>query len=667
MASEGQANINLLNILSRMWCPFRGGSLCIGLEKQSPSVWECLICKRISKSSEEERRRVGVRIFDPVLQEDCVVKVGESSWASPPLLATLETHYQSNTHRRCVEAFLLLGDQCDEVRYKVTFWLEPFIACLPNSEQRGEIQELARKYRNRGADSTVCFANALIMLQTHMKREIEESIQERFRVLIAKIEPAVFLNEDEAKILLKDSQSFEGDHLNLVVSLVQEYLPEFSRPAFTAPTAKSLAERHFSALAKRIMITTASSLQEENRIQSSLVAHIDEIIGCGAVPHLGEFVSDSCNRTLQREAVWAMSRITSGIPEHTKAIVQAGAIPVFVQLLSNSDDDIRELSVQALGSIAPTDYRNVLVEAGALQELVLQVPGYSKLSLLRSATWTLRALCKGKPRLCFEALRSALSVLAKLVLSSDEEVLIDSCSALADLPYGSDKTIQAVIESGICSRLVDLLLHPNQDVQSLVLTTLENVTAGSNQQTQVIVDANVLPCLWALLSSSNNSICSDACWVISNITGGNKDQIQAVFDNDIVQPLVQLLSHTESEIRKQAAWAVSNAAVGGSFEQIEFLAQQGSIGPLCDVLTLGDADVVTRVLQALKYMLKLGKEQSDVVSNQMAVRIREADGVKRIEEMRRHECSRVRKLATELISDYFLVPEKKKVSVKRRR
>jgi importin subunit alpha-6/7 len=647
-----------------MWCPFREGTLCLGLEKQSPSAWECLICKRISKSSEEERRRVGVFIFDPVLQDDCVVEVDESSGASPPFFTMFESHYQSNTHRRCVEAFLLL-DQCDEVRYKVTFWLEPFIACLACIERRGKIQELARKYRNRGSDSTVCFANALIMLQTHMKREIEASIYERFRVVMAKIEPAAFLNEDEAKILLSDRQSYEGDHLNLAVSLVLQYLPEFARPAFTAPTAKSIAERHFSAMAKRIMTTTDPSLREESEIQYSHLAQIDEIIGCGAVPHLGYFVNDTSNPKLQHEAVWALSRITPGIPDHVKAIVDAGAVPVFVQLLSSSDDNIREPAVQALGNIATTDYLSVALGAGALQGLVLQLPGYSKLSLLRSATWALNMFCG--QWLGLELVKSALVALAKLVLSSDEEVLIDSCTALADLPYGSDKTIQAVIESGICSRLVDLLLHHNQDVQSLVLTTLKNVTAGSNQQTQVIVDANGLPCLWALLASSDNTICSDACWVLSNITAGSKEQIQAGFDNDIVQPLVQLVSRTEFEIRKQAAWAVSNAAAGGSFEQIEFLAQQGSIGPLCDVLTLGDADVVTRVLQALKNILKLGKKQSDAVSSQMAVRIRDADGVKRIEELRQHECKRVRKLASELISDYFLVPEKKKTSVKRRR
>jgi hypothetical protein len=53
----------------------------------------------------------------------------------------------------------------------------------------------------------------------------------------------------------------------------------------------------------------------------------------------------------------------------------------------------------------------------------------------------------------------ALGVLTKLVYSLDDEVLIDACWAVSYLSDGTNDKIQAVIESGVCRRLVDLLMY----------------------------------------------------------------------------------------------------------------------------------------------------------------------------------------------------------------
>lgn len=53
----------------------------------------------------------------------------------------------------------------------------------------------------------------------------------------------------------------------------------------------------------------------------------------------------------------------------------------------------------------------------------------------------------------------ALPVLAKLIYSMDEEVLTDACWAISYLSDGANEKIQAVIESGVCRRLVELLMY----------------------------------------------------------------------------------------------------------------------------------------------------------------------------------------------------------------
>lgn len=314
----------------------------------------------------------------------------------------------------------------------------------------------------------------------------------------------------------------------------------------------------------------------------------------------------------------------SGTCEDRAVVVDAGAVPKLIKILSTTEThQVVWNCIRCLTTLTvDIKYRDTVLEAGIIPQLIHWAEHFLNKNLEITELRSLNeeqlfhivllfcSLCnssEGVDAVQFSVIRDFLPILSRILNESCwnyQDAFIWACKAIFELTCGSlnHERIQAVIESGVCPRLVQLLYFPNPDVANAALDALINLSAGNVEQKEMIVE------VCGLFSKDGLPWCETLekfYALIGNIACGGAVQIQRIVDAYVISRLVRTAKVGKAKEMLYAARAIYNMACAGSLEQVGYLVKEGALEALCHQLNLAtDVEILSQKLDALDPILE---------------------------------------------------------------
>ena len=385
-------------------------------------------------------------------------------------------------------------------------------------------------------------------------------------------------------------------------------------------------------------------------------------------------------RKLQFEAAWALTNLASGAARHTRAVVEAGAVPSLILLLSASPiAECREQAIWCLGNIAGDSegLRALVLKSGALLPILENVvQSEANMSLLRNSIWAISNLCRFPAALSrpgvhdtwLKSIAPAAAVLAQVLLNCDDDEALESCIyALGYIGDKDDARIRCVVETGVTERLVQILVNngvprfggggggergavsPPRDVyrdrpvaavvQGAVTLCGQICSSADPLFTQGLLDAGVLAAASSLVALRDKPLVrKDILWLLSNVASGTYNQVTALLQEKqlLADVFVCLRRGEDFAIRREALYVILNI-LRSTHEHV--FALQRDHGDevergLCSFLTGGqggDEGSINDSLDGIEILLKCDETSSGLLRVREA--IERSDGLELLHEI----------------------------------
>lgn len=378
----------------------------------------------------------------------------------------------------------------------------------------------------------------------------------------------------------------------------------------------------------------------------------DDVIQKGLLPRLVQLLDRNDNTTIQFEVSWVLTNICSGTTYHTKAVVDAGAVPKLVQLLLSSDVKVCEQAVWALGNIIGDGpyFRDLVIDHNFIPILLSIIRSDLDIGFLRNITWVLVNLCRNKqPGPNIHVIETLVPALSFLITATDLYILIDTTWAISYIAELGPNYSQLIIDSQLVGKISPLIAHTEVKIQTAAIRALGSIVTGSDEQTQSVIDAGALDHLKRLFELSRDKVVKEALWFLSNIAAGSVTQIQSIIDSKLIPFVINHLEQGDYNQQKEAAWIVYNMILSGTPSQLQELVDENVVPCLSNLLTLADKNVVKNTIEALSTLLKVLSETNP----NLVYDIEKCGAVDRVEHLQQDPNEEIYKVAYDFIDTHY--------------
>ncbi|CEM29747.1 unnamed protein product [Vitrella brassicaformis CCMP3155] len=261
-------------------------------------------------------------------------------------------------------------------------------------------------------------------------------------------------------------------------------------------------------------------------------------VDIGLVPVLVEQLN-GCEE-VQKPAAFALGVLA--LDHGDEVVVDAGAVPPLVQLVSSPNDDVRATAIFALCMITKgsATHRDAVVAAGILQPLLKAMRESTNADVLALGADLLCDVWSVQPLPPLGKLAPFLPVLVSLIAApqQDDRVLRGARAALASVGLlchegqGTNADRDALVECGAVGSLKPLLEMGEPVMEAVACITMVFVTRGSTAHVQAVIDADLVPLLVDLAAGEETdpTLKEIAAGAVGNVAQGSQHQVEYVVD-----------------------------------------------------------------------------------------------------------------------------------------
>jgi len=300
--------------------------------------------------------------------------------------------------------------------------------------------------------------------------------------------------------------------------------------------------------------------------------------------------------------------------DNRQQLVNAGAIPVLVALLSSHDVDVQYYCTTALSNIA-VDQANRQKLAQTEPKLV-----YSLVHLMDSsspkvqcqAALALRNLASDEKYQLEIVKAKGLSPLLRLLSSSFLPLILSAVACIRNISIHPHNE-SPIIEAGFLRPLVDLLgSTDNEEIQCHAISTLRNLAASSDRNKQLVLEAGAVQKCKQLVLDVPLSVQSEMTAAIAVLA--LSDELKShLLGLGVFDVLIPLTASESIEVQGNSAAALGNLSskVGdySMFLQCWLEPEGGIHGYLKRFLASGDATFQHIAIWTLLQLLEANEQQ----------------------------------------------------------